>query len=154
MRRAVIAAVVSALVTVSAAAFVSGLLAARFLQATDDGAGAAEWLATDGLSALLLVSIGVMFVGILFASNAARIVLMARGIRNPGITMRGPLILTLVGAVAGTVVTIPGVLVLVLAGVAWGCVRVYDEFGPRGTSRLAAAGPTAAQAGGDLSDWQ
>ncbi len=138
MRRAVIVALASALVAACAAAFVSGLLAARFLQAADDGAGAAEWLETGGLSQLLLAGVGIMFVALLFASNAARIVLMGRGVRNPGRTLRGPLVVAVVGAVAGTVVTIPGVLLLVLVGVVWGMVRVYDELRPAGASRLAA----------------
>ena len=150
MRRAVIVALVSALVAVSAAAFLSGLFAARFLQAADDGAGAEEWLATTGLSALLIGAVIIMFVAIIFASNAARIVLMGLGVRNPGVTLRTPLTVTVLGALVGTVITIPGLLVLVLVGVAWAGVRVYDEFGPSGTSTLVAI---AENNTGDLSDF-
>jgi amino acid transporter len=140
MRRAVIVAIISALLAVTAAAFISGMLATRFVQEAYDGDGAVEWLATGGggLSGLLIGAIVAMFVAIIFASNATRFVLMDLGVRNPGITMRGPLSLTLGGAIIGTVITIPGILILVVAGIAWGAIRVYDESGDRGISKLTA----------------
>jgi len=137
------------LVAVAAAAFITALLASGVTH-TPEGEEVGVLIVGEQFSGLLIGGIVLMFVAIIFASNAARLILMGIGVRNPGTTMRGPLALTLGGALIGTIITIPGVLSAVLLGVIWGFIRVYDEHGDRGISTLTAI---ADNQRGDLSDF-
>jgi hypothetical protein len=151
VRRAIIVAVVGTLLTMLGAAYNGGITMVNFLLSEDGGGlDVMPQLTIDRLAAQSLLAVVLTFAGLAAAIIAARVVLMGASVRNPMRTLMGPIILTAVGALVTSALAIPFIFVLVLAGLTWGFIRVHDEFGPKGKSRLSGAMSDDAP----LSDWQ
>lgn len=150
MRRAVITGIVAALVTVSAAAYLSGLLAFQFLNAVEGETGAVVASVVQAAGAQALVVMSILVVALVATASAARIVLVGLGVRRPLTALRGPLVLTVAGAVATIWIAFPGPFLVLVGGVAWGTVRLADELGLVGPRTVHHPG---GEPDGDLSDF-
>jgi len=133
-----------------AAGYLSGVMAFQFLNAVQDNPERVLASAAEAASAQFLITAGIMVVALVIALSAARVLMLGLRIGNPLRTLRGPLILSIVGAVLTLILQLPGIFLLLVAGLAWGAYRIFDEaYNPiERKPRLTAAGR-----GGDLSDW-
>lgn len=155
MRRAALVGIISMLLATVAAGYLSGVMAYQFLNARSDNPEQVLTSAAEAANAQFLVSAAIMVVGLVIALASARAILLGLGIANPLRVIRGPLILSVVGAGLTVALSLPGVFLILLAGLAWAAYRIFDEtFNPVVHPRLATgARVVGAGRGGDLSDW-
>ena len=165
MRRAAILGFISMLAALAGAAYAAGVFSIRLslenalgVEADDLAEIIGEHVNQEFATAVawqFMAGTAVMLMGTLLAVLCARAIFQVQQIRNPWLTMRGPLVVIGIGlaAVFMWAFTFPALLV----GLVWLAVKVMDECGPRGDQgRLAQAmglpttgGPGS---GGDLSD--
>ncbi|MCL1800188.1 MAG: hypothetical protein FWG25_02330 [Promicromonosporaceae bacterium] len=157
MRRAALVGIISMLVSIAAAAYLSGVMAFQFLNALPGATPEAVLTgAAEAANTQFLIAAGVMVAFLVATILAARALLLGLNIGNPLRVMRGPLILTIVGAIMNVALSLPLVFLVMLGGLAWGAYRVFDEsFNPiPKRARLVGVTKTNRQFGGagDLSD--
>ena len=133
-----------------AAGYLSGVMAFQFLNQIQDDPQRVLAAAAEGANAQFLIAAAIMVISLVLALSAARVLLLGLRIADPLRTIRGPVILTAIGAILNLILALPGIFLVLVAGLAWGAYRIFDEaFNP--VSRRPRLTP--ADRGGDLSDW-
>lgn len=137
------------LLATAAAGYLSGVMAYQFLNRVSDNPEQVLVDAAQAAGSQFLLGAAVMLAALMIALMAARALLLGLGIANPLRLIRGPLILTTVGAILTVILSLPGVFLLLVAGLAWGAYRVFDEtYNPVPKPQV-----SFHNRGGDLSDW-
>jgi hypothetical protein len=132
IRRAALVGIISMLVSMAAAAYLSGLMSFQFLNALP-GREPQQVLtdAVEQAGTFFLLSAALMVVGLAGAIIAARVILMGMGVRNPIRMLRGPLILCILGGILNVILSFPLIFIVMAIGLAWGAYRIFDEcFNP------------------------
>jgi len=137
-----------------AAGYLSGVMAFQFLNALPGGEPQQVLAsAVEAADTHFLITAAVMVVSLVVALSAARAMMVGLRIAHPLRALRGPVILSVVGAILTLILSLPGIFLVLLAGLAWSAYRIFDEcFNP--VPRLARpVDRSVATRGGGLADW-